>query len=72
MSEPPEDPAATAAELRRVGLCARCRHARRVVSAKGSVFFMCQLAARDPRFSKYPRLPVLSCPGHESGTPNGG
>lgn len=56
-------------ELRRVGLCAECRHARRIVSAKGSVFFLCQRAATDANYRKYPPLPVLSCPGHESGTP---
>jgi len=72
VTKPVDDAATKAAEERRVGLCVRCRHARRIVSAKGSVFFMCQLASTDPRFPKYPRLPVLSCPGHESGTPNGG
>ena len=47
------------------GLCAVCRHARRIRSNKGSVFFLCGLAATDPRFPKYPRLPVLSCDGFE-------
>jgi hypothetical protein len=28
---------------------------------------MCQLALTDSRFKKYPRLPVLSCAGYESG-----
>jgi len=49
----------------RVGLCADCRHARRVESARGSVFTRCALAERDPRFPKYPRLPVLRCGGYE-------
>jgi hypothetical protein len=49
----------------RVGLCADCRHARRVESARGSVFTRCALAERDPRFPKYPRLPVLRCAGYE-------
>jgi hypothetical protein len=47
------------------GLCERCRHAQRVTSAKGSVFWLCGRSADDPRFAKYPRLPVLSCPGYE-------
>jgi hypothetical protein len=47
-----------------VGLCTNCAHARRIESARGSVFFLCQLWATDPRFAKYPRLPVLSCPGY--------
>jgi len=56
---------------RRVGLCARCRHARRIVSSKGSEFWMCQLAATDARFKKYPPLPVLRCAGFQSGEPAG-
>jgi hypothetical protein len=47
----------------RVGLCARCHHARRVVSGKGSEFWLCELAGQDARLPKYPRLPVLRCPG---------
>jgi hypothetical protein len=49
----------------RVGLCASCRHARRITSSKGSVFFLCERAKNDPRFRKYPPLPVRACPGHE-------
>jgi hypothetical protein len=26
---------------------------------------MCQLAETDPRFAKYPRLPVIRCAGYE-------
>jgi hypothetical protein len=47
------------------GLCANCRHARRVQSDRGSVFLMCELALTDARFAKYPGLPVLSCAGYE-------
>ena len=46
------------------GLCANCLHVRRIESARGSVFVLCQLSATDPRFAKYPRLPVLSCTGY--------
>jgi len=46
------------------GLCTKCAHARRIESARGSTFFLCQLSSTDPRFAKYPRLPVLSCPGY--------
>jgi hypothetical protein len=46
------------------GLCADCLHARRIESDRGSVFIMCQLSATDPRFAKYPRLPVLQCSGY--------
>jgi len=47
------------------GLCADCFHSRRIESTHGSVFFLCQLSLTDPRFSKYPRLPVLSCDGYK-------
>jgi hypothetical protein len=50
----------------RVGLCARCRHARRTANARGSAFWQCSLAQSDPRFARYPRLPVRACPGHET------
>jgi hypothetical protein len=58
-----------AARLRKVGLCAGCRHAKTVVSSKGSEFWRCGRADREPAFAKYPRLPVLRCPGHEPGAP---
>lgn len=48
-----------------VGLCARCRHADVVHSARGSTFWRCSLSAHDARFPKYPRLPVLRCTGFE-------
>lgn len=45
------------------GLCARCRHARRVETPR-SAFWMCGRHAAEPaRFAKYPRLPVLRCGG---------
>jgi GrpB-like predicted nucleotidyltransferase (UPF0157 family) len=48
------------------GLCADCLHARRLESARGSVFILCNLSLSDSRFPKYPRLPVLSCSGYRS------
>ena len=47
-----------------VGLCADCRHAR-VVETPRSRFWMCGRAASDARFARYPRLPMLDCPGFE-------
>jgi hypothetical protein len=47
-----------------VGLCASCLHSRKITSDKGSTFFQCQLSFTDPRFPKYPRLPVLHCEGY--------
>jgi len=47
----------------RAGLCANCTHARRVESARGSFFVLCELSAADTAFPRYPRLPVLQCRG---------
>jgi hypothetical protein len=52
-------------EAKSVGLCASCQHMRRIKSDRGSVFYLCELSKVDPRFPKYPRLPVLSCEGYE-------
>lgn len=51
------------------GLCAACIHMRKIVSDRGSVFFLCQLSKADPSFPKYPRLPVLQCRGYEAQEP---
>jgi hypothetical protein len=40
---------------------------RMIRSDRGAVFYLCTLLAVDPRFVKYPRLPVLSCSGYEKG-----
>jgi hypothetical protein len=48
----------------KVGLCQNCQHSRRIESDRGSIFFMCKLSFDDPRFAKYPRLPVLVCIGY--------
>jgi len=52
------------------GLCATCRHAG-VLASKSSVFLRCGMAALDPAFPKYPRLPVVACRGYEH-LPDGG
>jgi hypothetical protein len=50
----------------RSGLCADCRFMRLVQSDRGSAFFLCERSLTDPSYAKYPRLPVLQCPGYES------
>jgi hypothetical protein len=47
------------------GLCAECANARVVESNRKSIFLLCELSRSDSRFAKYPRLPVLSCPGYQ-------
>jgi hypothetical protein len=52
----------------RVGLCARCTHAKTVTTPR-STFWRCMLSDVDPRFDRYPRLPVLACAGFTPGDP---
>lgn len=58
-----------AADSTAAGLCLSCRWARRVTNRRGSVFFRCGRADGDPRFPRYPPLPVLVCEGFEEGDP---
>ena len=50
----------------RAGLCAGCRHSRVVTSKRGSGFRLCERSRTDPRFPRYPVLPVLRCDGFEA------
>lgn len=61
-----EEPGSPIARDANVGLCPACLHSRRVESARGSTFTLCELSRTDDRFPKYPRLPVLSCAGYQS------
>ncbi len=47
------------------GLCASCANVRIVDTRKGSRFYLCELSETDPRFPKYPRLPVHRCHGYQ-------
>jgi len=47
------------------GLCASCEHSRVIETARGSRFYLCRLSDTDPRFPRYPPLPVLHCDGYE-------
>jgi hypothetical protein len=53
----------------RAGLCASCRFAEIITSSRGSVFYLCTLSASDPRFQRYPVLPVRQCDGYEPAPP---
>ena len=55
-------------ERARAGLCADCLHARRIESDRGTKFYLCELAAVDPAYRKYPALPVLRCSGFANKT----
>ena len=49
-----------------VGLCLTCRWVRPNTTRRGSTFYRCGRADTDPRFVRYPPLPVLACSGHEA------
>ena len=51
------------------GLCEHCRFARRVTTARGSIFLLCGRSESEPDYPRYPRLPVVSCKGYETGSP---
>ena len=49
------------------GLCDSCRHQRIVRNTRGSSFSLCRRSKTEPdRYPRYPRLPVLECPGYEA------
>jgi hypothetical protein len=45
------------------GLCGTCAHLQLVQSARGATFYLCRLSFSDPRFARYPAIPVLACTG---------
>ena len=47
------------------GLCDSCVHQKLIRNTRGSTFSLCELSKTDPRFPKYPRLPVVRCAGFE-------
>jgi hypothetical protein len=47
------------------GLCSTCRHAKEIRTQRGPAYTLCNRSLTDDRFARYPRLPVLECPGHE-------
>ena len=47
------------------GLCDSCNHQRIVRNTRGSSFSLCERSREDERYDKYPRLPVVRCPGFE-------
>jgi hypothetical protein len=59
------------ADAARAGLCGSCAHVTIVANDRGSRFYMCRLSLSDPRFRRYPPLPVLECPGYVRVPPRG-
>lgn len=54
-----------AEDARRAGLCGRCTHVQVIRNDRGSLFYMCRRSLTDPRFPRYPLLPVAACIGFE-------
>ena len=54
------------------GLCPSCKYVKFVTNDRGSRFVFCERSRIDPRFPRYPRLPVLSCSGYEASAPSSG
>lgn len=52
------------------GLCTTCVHAKTIPSSRGSLFTLCRLSVIDPRFPRYPALPVLRCAGFQPRSPS--
>jgi len=50
------------------GLCGHCVHCQTIDGAR-TQFYLCRLSATDPRFPRYPPIPVLACSGHVEGVP---
>jgi len=48
------------------GLCATCEFARLNETRRGTVYLRCTRASWDDRLVKYPRLPVVECPGYRA------
>lgn len=57
------DDSAKSEHARRWGLCAACLHARVVPTDRGVEFVQCSLAKEDPRYARYPVMPVRRCDG---------
>lgn len=59
------EPPPTRPARRDAGLCDTCLHQVEVRNTRGSVFSLCARSRTDPDYPRYPRLPVLACPGYE-------
>jgi hypothetical protein len=69
MTEPAD---ASATPPGAAGLCETCLQRREVRNTRGSMFSLCLRSRTDPVYPRYPRLPVLSCPGYERRPPEAG
>ena len=70
MGTSPSDPGT---ERVAAGGCVSCVYARLIRAKANDVYYFCERSVNDPRYARYPRLPMLTCEGHtdraESGLP---
>jgi hypothetical protein len=59
------DPTTSPGSAPAAGLCDSCVHQQLVHTTRGSTFSLCRRSRDDPAYPRYPRLPVLACPGYE-------
>ncbi|HXH50782.1 MAG TPA: hypothetical protein VNM47_15675 [Terriglobia bacterium] len=38
---------------------------RQIQNTRESTFYLCRRSEKDPAYARYPRLPVIKCPGFE-------
>jgi hypothetical protein len=48
------------------GLCGTCVHALVRPTRRGTVYLRCGYASVDPRYPRYPTLPVRRCPAYSA------
>ena len=58
-----DDPAAPGQAFGWRGLCPACAHVR-LVPGRAAVFYLCKRSLTDPRFPRYPPIPVVDCSGY--------
>jgi len=63
------DPAKELRSAPHAGLCDACAHQQLVRNTRGSTFSLCRRSRDDPSYPRYPRLPVVDCPGYEPARP---
>jgi hypothetical protein len=51
--------------LQDAGLCTTCRFVRLVSSSRNVTYYRCGRSDDDPAYARFPRLPVVSCPGYQ-------
>jgi hypothetical protein len=50
------------------GLCVTCRHGHCIDTDRGTTYWRCRRSESDPRFPRYPALPVGACTGWDEGS----